>query len=140
MDINTKEKAKEVFGKFLSLALKNFDWIPKKHFGLNMDAISELTASIQEQAKQSAMLYCDGMQEERRRGVDIAYAFRKKRLESFEAKTRAGGAVAEIAFAEEKAAEECRYIGNAISGHNALSAVLDEDDYWIRIKKEIENL
>lgn len=135
-----KEIAKTIFNKFLSLALKNFDWFPKKHFGMDMNAIAELTNSIHQQAKQSAVLYCDGMQEERRRAVDIAYAFRKKRLESFEAKMKAGGAVAEIAFVEEEAAEECRYVGNAISGHNALSVALNEEDYWIRVKSEIEKL
>jgi methyl coenzyme M reductase alpha subunit len=133
-----KEIAKEIFGKFLSLALKNFDWIPKKHFGLNMDAMGELTSSIQQQAKQSAMLYCDGMQEERRRAMDIAYSFMTQRLERYESKKSAGGAIAEIAFAEKKAAEECRYIGNAISGKNALS--VNEDAYWIQVKSEIEKM
>jgi len=135
-----KEIAKEIFSKFMSLALKNFDWIPKKHFGLDMEAMAELTNSIQQQAKQSAMLYCDGMQEERRRGVDIAYSFRKDYIKSFESKKKAGGALATIAHIDEDRAESCRLVGNTISGHNALSVALKEEDYWIRVKSEIEKL
>ena len=47
--------------------------------------------------------------DERRRAVDIAYAFRKDHLEAFESKKKAGN---DLAFIENSIAEECRYMFN----------------------------
>ncbi len=62
---------------------------------------------------------------ERKRAVAIAYQFQEDHLTSFASKKSAGN---NMAFIEEKISEECRYIGNAISGHNALSASLGYSD------------
>lgn len=70
--------------------------------------------------------------EERKRAVDIAYEFRNMNNQAYESKKKAGN---KHAFIKEDIAEECRYVGNAISGGNALSAALGEtmED---RVRKE----
>lgn len=61
--------------------------------------------------------------DERERAVNIAYAFHKQNMANYESKKNAGN---KYAFISENIAEECRYVGNAISGGNALSAALGE--------------
>lgn len=72
--------------------------------------------------------------DERTRATKIAYEFRDMNEESYELKKNAGN---EYAFIKHDIAEECRYIGNAISGLNAISITLGKtiestirDDYY----------
>lgn len=124
--ITTKEQAGIVFQKMKYA-------IASKKMNPNDLSLTEI-----QQIKDCAIIYCDGMEEERRRAVDIAYEFSKKALENFEAKKKAGGPLAEIAFAKEEVAEECRYVGNAISGKNALN--MNDKSYWERVKDEIKTI
>lgn len=70
--------------------------------------------------------------EERERARKIAYDFMETNRQSFASKKAAGNT---LAFIKEEIAEECRYIGNVISGGNALSAALGET-MFDRILKE----
>lgn len=88
-----------------------------------------------EMCKQCAIIYCEGMCQERIRAVNIAYEFHKKAEQRALTMRDAGGPIAEIAFAKWDVAEECRYIGNAISGKNALT--MNNKDYWDLVKDEI---
>jgi hypothetical protein len=126
MNTPPKEKAEEIF----KLMIKHQIW----NAGDSYEKVSE---GIKYRAKQCALIYCDGMQAERKRAIKIAYDFRKKRLDQFELKRASGF---DLAFIQEDIAEECRHIGNAISGHNALSVTLKEKDYWMQVKDEIEKL
>ena len=75
---------------------------------------------------------------ERKRAISIAYSFMKDHKQSYEAKEKAGN---DLAFIEDKIAEECRYIGNAISGINALGAALGEsEEDHIRTEVRIDQL
>ena len=121
--ITVKEQAVIVFDKMKTAVMQN---------SINPNVI---TAQETEQARACAIIYCDGMKEERDRARDIAYEFRKKAQASFEAKKKAGGPLAEFAFIKEEIAEECRYVGNAISGKNALN--MNDKSYWERVKDEI---
>ena len=94
------------------------------------------TYSIQyDNAKKCALVYCKGMQAERKRAVDIAYEFRQRHTESHAAKKMAGN---DLAFVEYRISEECRNIGNAISGRTALS--MNNSDYWELVAEEIKKL
>lgn len=88
-------------------------------------------------SKECAFIACDVAIAERKRAVEIAYEFRDKHLQTHEARL---SAKSEIAFVSKDIAEECRYIGNAISGHNALSVALNEKNYWGKVKEEIKKL
>lgn len=120
-----KEQATIVFEKMKSAVMQN---------SINPKVI---TVQEIEQARGCAIIYCEGMEEERRRAVKIAYEFRSKAQASFEAKKKAGGPLAEFAFIKEEIAEECRYVGNAISGKNALT--MNDKSYWEKVKEEIQN-
>lgn len=61
--------------------------------------------------------------QERSRARDIAYEFMNEKKQSQAIKERVGNS---LAFIDECISEECRYIGNAISGGNALSEALGE--------------
>lgn len=60
---------------------------------------------------------------ERKRAKDIAYELKAKHFKAFEEKKASGN---DLAFVSEKISDECRIIGNIISGGNALSASLNE--------------
>lgn len=60
---------------------------------------------------------------ERRRAVDICYEFKEEFEQKYKYQTNAGN---KLAFISEDIANECRIIGNTISGGNALSAALGE--------------
>lgn len=60
---------------------------------------------------------------ERQRAIDIAYSFKKENESAYESKKNAGN---KLAFINKNIAEECRYVGNAISGLTALSLPLNE--------------
>lgn len=74
--------------------------------------------------------------EERKRAVDIAYEFCEENRKAFESKKNAGY---DLAFVSKKVAEECRFLGNAISGGNALSVTLGET-MRDRIEKNLDKL
>lgn len=60
---------------------------------------------------------------ERKRAVDIAHSFWKSNDKIYQDKKSAGQ---ELAFISDEIANECRLVGNAISGLNALSITLGE--------------
>lgn len=60
---------------------------------------------------------------ERDRAVKIAYSFKDQNEKSYESRKSAGSTVA---FVPKEIANECRLVGNAISGLNALSSAFDE--------------
>lgn len=66
---------------------------------------------------------------ERSRAKDIADYYRDDNMQSYESKMKAGY---ELAFINKRVSEECRYLGNAISGGNALSNETMEE----RIRRE----
>lgn len=72
---------------------------------------------------------------ERQRAVDIAYEFMNTHKQGYTYKKIAGN---ELAFVEQNLAEECRYIGNTISGLNALSITLGKTIESV-ITEEINN-
>lgn len=82
-----------------------------------------------------ACLAADAAGKERDRAVKIAYLFHKDKTADFESKKKANN---ELAFISRDIANECRLVGNAISGKNALTA--DEPSYWEQVKWEINNL
>lgn len=72
--------------------------------------------------------------DERGRASKIAYDFRDENERAYELKKKAGN---EYAFIKHDIAEECRYVGNAITGLNALSVTLNytmldkiKEDYY----------
>jgi hypothetical protein len=82
--------------------------------------------------------------EERTRARDIAYEFRNMNNQSYESKKKAGN---KHAFIKQDIAEECRYVGNAISGGNALSATLGEtmedrvrEEYFAKKQETMKNI
>lgn len=72
--------------------------------------------------------------DERRKAVEIAYEFMRDYNRRYVNKKAAGN---QLAFIEQEKSEVARYIGNAISGHNALSVALKVSDEQI-IKEENE--
>lgn len=74
--------------------------------------------------------------QERKRAVDIAYEFMKNNENAYESKLKAEKQVFgdgtdrfkrhSLAFIKKDIANECRLVGNAISGGNALSYALGE--------------
>lgn len=125
--IEPEEMAKQVIEKFKGFVAKNHVNIKEAFFVISPDI---------EKAKQCAVLYCEGMQAERKRAVAIAYAYYDENIQAHESKKKAGN---NLAFVSYRVAEECRHIGNAISGHNALSVALKEKDYWEQVKDCVEN-
>lgn len=76
---------------------------------------------------------------ERRRAVDIAYSFKEENEKSAQAQKEAGS---RIYFVKENVAEECRYVGNSISGLNGLSHAVGETTETIierNLLKYLEN-
>lgn len=71
--------------------------------------------------KQSTVL--DLLEKERTRARDIAYTSMEKHDNKYNAQKHAGN---DLAFIEERLADECRIIRNAISGGDALSITLGE--------------
>lgn len=73
---------------------------------------------------------------ERQRASDIAYEFMEKNKKQFESRQEAGS---KVAFVSKDLANECRLIGNTITGLNALSATLGETTASI-LRKDYESL
>jgi hypothetical protein len=84
-----------------------------------------------------AIFHVEALHQERRRAVGIAYEFRDKHSKSYDNKRKAGY---DLAFIEDKIAEECRYVGNAISGQNALSVALKKPEHYDGLKIELEKM
>jgi len=81
-------------------------------------------------ARQSTMM--DLLEKERQRAMTIAYNFMEKHTKKAEAEKAAGN---RLYFIENELADECRILGNTISGGDALSAALGET-MRDRIEKE----
>ncbi len=101
----------------------------------DIDVIWHYELSKWSLAKACAINACKLAKQERERAMEIAYSFKEEQKQSYESKKKAGN---ELAFVSRKISEECRYVGNAISGHNALSITLNEKDYWDKVIEEIE--
>ena len=96
------------------------------------DEYNKLDKSL---VKSCAINACVLAKNERERAVSIAYQFMDMNLLKFESMKKAGS---EVAFVNENVAEECRYVGNAISGTNALAIALNQKEYWDRVIEEIK--
>lgn len=100
------------------------------------DEYNKLDKSIVKSlVKSCAINACVLAKNERERAVSIAYQFMDMNLLKFESMKKAGS---EVAFVNENVAEECRYVGNAISGTNALAIALNQKEYWDRVIEEIK--
>lgn len=141
--MEAKEKARELIHRFgTMMALNLSEDIKKYAMTLNVDDWGKLIVDEAERThligKKFAISYCEGMHEERKRAMDIAYEFSKKAEERYKSIKEAGGPLAEIAFAKKDMAEECRYVGNAIDGRSALA--MNNKGYWELVKDEIEKM
>lgn len=76
------------------------------------------------------------LETERKRAVDIAYSFKGKAEQEGNNRRKAGSSLSTVAFIKDEVANECRIIGNCISGGTALDTKKTMRD---RIIKEYFN-